>query len=339
MKPTLPSNLPKKGLALLRSFSRLKLMVAGDLVADEAVYGVTERISREAPVLILRYSHTVTAPGGAANAACNARDLGAKVYLLGVVGRDEGGKRLLETFRQKGLDLDGVLEVPGRHTTVKSRILAGAQHTAKQQVIRIDRYDDKDIPRSAEAKLLGRITSLAPKADALLISDYQLGVLTPRVRRALLSAFQGKPIVVDSRFNLPEYRGATLVTPNVAEAGPAAGVEVVDETSLAAAGRSLRKQLDCEVLITRGPHGMALFYGDDCVKYLPVQGIDQPVDPTGAGDTVAATVTLSLAAGADLVTAASLATVAAGLVVAKRGTVTAPKEEVEEALKGMQRHG
>jgi bifunctional ADP-heptose synthase (sugar kinase/adenylyltransferase) len=109
MKPTLPSNLPKKGLSLLRSFSRLKLMVAGDLVADETVYGVTERISREAPVLILRYSHTVTAPGGAANAACNARDLGAQVFLLGVVGRDEGGKRLMETFRQKGLDLDGVL--------------------------------------------------------------------------------------------------------------------------------------------------------------------------------------------------------------------------------------
>ena len=333
MKPTLPSDLPKKGMDLLKKFPRLKLMVAGDLVAYEAVYGVTDRISREAPVLILRYTHTVTAPGGAANAAMNAKDLGAQVYPLGVVGDDEGGRRLLEVFRHKQLDATGVLTVKGRMTTVKSRILAGAQHTAKQQVIRIDRIPDKDIPKSVENKILGRLTALAPKMDALLISDYQLGLLTQAVRRALLSAFEGKIITVDSRFHLPEYRGVSLVTPNVAEAGPAAGLEIVDETSLLRAGKLLRERLASDVLITRGPQGMALFHGKDLVHHLPVHGIDQPVDPTGAGDTVAAAVTLCRAAGADLVTSASFATVAAGIVVGRRGTVTASRAEVESVLK------
>ncbi len=335
MKSALPSRLREKGLELLKKLPRVKLMVAGDLVADEAVYGVTERVSREAPVLILRYTHTVTAPGGGGNAAQNARDLGAQVYPLGVVGDDEGGRRLLDAFRIKGLDLSGVMTVKGRMTSVKSRILAGAQHTAKQQVIRIDRIEGKDVSRSAENKLLGRLTSLAPRMDGLLVSDYQLGVLTPRLRRALLSEFAGRVITVDSRFNLPDYHGVTLVTPNVAEAGPAAGVEIVDEPSLLEAGRLLRSKLGCEVLITRGPHGMALFQEGDRARFLPVVGPDQPVDPTGAGDTVAAAVTLAKIAGADLVTAAAFAAVAAGRVVSKRGTVTASRSEVEASLRNL----
>jgi len=308
-------------------------MVAGDLVVDESIYGDTERISREAPVLILRYSHTQFTPGGAANAANNACDLGAKVYPLGVVGDDEQGSKLLHYFKAKKIDTGSVLTVKKRPTVVKCRIMAGAHHTAKQQVIRIDKIEDKEISKSVEAKLIARVGVLAPQMDALLISDYHLGVMTEGLRRSLLSAFEGKIITVDSRFNLGDYRGVTLITPNVSEAGPAAGLEIVTEAQLLKAGQVLRQKLDCHVLITRGPQGMSLFDRKGSVTHLPVHGLDQPVDPTGAGDTVAAAITLALAAGADFPLAASLATVAAGIVVAKRGTATTNLDEIQQALK------
>ncbi len=332
MKASFPSDFPKKGLALLPKFQRLNLMVAGDLVADESLVGVTERISREAPVLILRYSHSQMTLGGAGNAANNAVDLGARVFPLSVLGEDEPGRCLMQCFRNKRVDTGGIVTVAHRATSIKTRILAGAHHTAKQQVIRIDRVEDTEVSRMTAKKLIARMTALAPRMDALLISDYQLGVLTEAVRRALMAEFAGKVIVVDSRFNLPDYKGVTLITPNVAEAGPAAGVEIVDDPSLLKAGRILREKLNCQVLITRGPHGMSLFDDEGRVKHLPVFGVDQPVDPTGAGDTVAAAVTLGLAAGADLPLAASVATVAGGLVVAKRGTVTVTREELSKAL-------
>lgn len=308
-------------------------MVAGDLMVDEAVYGDSERISREAPVLILRYTHTDLIPGGAANAANNARDLGAEVFPVGVIGEDEQGHKLLRYFKMKKMDISGVVTVNNRHTTVKSRIMAGAHHTAKQQVIRIDKVDERDVSRGVEAKLVGRITALAARMDALLIADYGLGVMTQALRRTLLSAFEGKIITVDSRYRLGDYKGVSLITPNVAEAGPAVGIEIGNDASLLKAGKTLQKKLGCNVLITQGPHGMALFDLKGDITRLPVFGIDQPVDPTGAGDTVAVTATLALAAGADLATAGALATVAAGQVVTKRGTATTNAEEILKALK------
>jgi rfaE bifunctional protein kinase chain/domain len=332
-KSAFPINLAGRGPSFLKKFKKIRLMVAGDLVVDEAIYGDTERISREAPVLILRYSHTDFNPGGAANAANNAADLGAKVFPLGVLGEDEPGQRLMNYFRMKKVDASGVVLVKNRHTTVKSRIMAGSYHTAKQQVIRIDKLEAKDVSRSVESKLVARITFLAPKMDALLISDYGLGVLTETVRRSLLSAFAGKVITVDSRYHLKEYRGVSLITPNVSEASPAAGIDICDDASLIKAGQALQGRLDCQVMITQGPQGMCLFDKSGQVNLLPVFGIDQPVDPTGAGDTVAVTATLALASGADLLMAGALATVAAGLVVAKRGTATTNPEEIQKALK------
>jgi rfaE bifunctional protein kinase chain/domain len=328
-----PSNFASRCSLLLKKITKLNLMVAGDLVADEAIYGDTERISREAPVLILRYTHTELTPGGAANAANNAADLRAQVFPLGVVGEDDQGARLLHYFKGRRVDTTGILQVKNRPTTVKSRIMAGAHHTAKQQVIRIDRLEDKEISRAVEAKLVGRITAMASRMDALLISDYGLGVLTETVRRSLLSAFAGKIITVDSRHQLGEYQGVTLITPNVSEAGPAAGIEIVDEDSLFKAGTALQERLGCQVLITQGPQGMTLFGENDEKIQLPVFGPDQPVDPTGAGDTVAVAATLSLASGADLLTAGALATVAAGIVVGKRGTATTTPDEILKALK------
>ena len=322
-----------KAPAFLKKFSKVNLMVAGDMVVDESIYGDTERISREAPVLILRYSHTEFMPGGAANAVNNALDLGAKVFPLGVVGKDEQGQKLLHYFKMKKSDVSGLLTVDNRHTTVKCRIMAGAHHTAKQQVIRMDKVEDKDVSRQVEDKLIARIAALAPEMDALLISDYSLGVLTEGVRRSLLSAFAGKVITVDAHVQLERYKGVSLITPNVAEAGPAAGLEIRDTQSLLRAGQILGKKLGCNVLITKGPQGMSLFDVKGAVTHLPVFGLDQPVDPTGAGDTVAVTSTLAMATGADLSLAASLATVAAGLVVAKRGTATVTTDEILKALK------
>ncbi|MGH7739073.1 MAG: bifunctional heptose 7-phosphate kinase/heptose 1-phosphate adenyltransferase [bacterium] len=333
MKAQFPSNLSSRGLILLKKFSKLKLMVAGDLVVDESIYGDTERISREAPVLILRYTHTQSTPGGAANAANNAVDLGAQVYPLGVLGADEPGGKLLQYFKTKKVNVSGILTLPKRPTVVKCRIMAGAHHTAKQQVIRIDKIEDKEISRAAETELIFRARTLAPRMDALLISDYHLGVMTEALRRALLSIFEGKIITVDSRFNLGEYRGVSLMTPNLSEAGPAVGLEITNEASLVKVGQSLRQKSEGHVIITRGPQGMSLFDRKGKVTHLPVHGLDQPVDPTGAGDTVAATATLALAAGADLTLAAALASVAAGLVVAKRGTATTSLDEIQRALK------
>jgi rfaE bifunctional protein kinase chain/domain len=314
-KTNFPSNFASKCPGILRKLSRLRLMVAGDLVVDEAIYGDSERISREAPVLILRYTHTDITPGGAANAANNAADLGASVTPLGVVGEDEQGEKLLHYFKMKKMDTSCVLSLKNRPTTVKCRIMAGAHHTAKQQVIRIDKIEDKEVSRAVEAKLIGRVTALAPKMDALLISDYGLGVMTEGLRRSLLAAFAGKIITVDSRHKLMEYAGVSLVTPNSAEAGPAAGLEIRDDESLQRAGTILRERLGCRVLITKGPQGMTLFDQTGSVSHLPVFGLDQPVDPTGAGDTVSVAATLALAAGADFTLAGALATVAAGIVV------------------------
>jgi len=333
MKSSFPAQFSAKAPVLLKKFQKLNLMVAGDMMVDESIYGDTERISREAPVLILRYSHTDFMPGGAANAVNNALDLGARVFPLGVVGKDEQGEKLLRYFKMKKADVSGLVTVENRRTTVKCRIMAGAHHTAKQQVIRLDRIEDKELSRQVEAKLIARITALAPKMDALLISDYSLGVLTEGVRRSLLSAFAGKLITVDTHVELDKYKGVSLITPNVAEAGPAAGLEIRDKESLLRAGQVLGKKLGCHVLITKGPQGMSLFDVKGAVTHLPVFGLDQPVDPTGAGDTVAATSTLAMAAGADLTLAASLATVAAGLVVAKRGTATVTADEILKALK------
>ena len=332
-KSGFPSRLTSQGPALLKKFPRIRLMVAGDLMVDEALYGDTERVSREAPVLILRYARTEFTPGGAANAANNAADLGAQVFPLGVVGEDGQGQNLLGYLKMKKVDTSGIGTVKNRLTTVKCRVLAGVPHTAKQQVIRIDKIEDKDVSRQVESKLVGRITALAPRMDALLVSDYGLGVMTETVRRSLLSAFAGKTITVDSHRKLSDYRGVTLVTPNVAEAGPAAGVEIRDDLDVVRAGQILQKKLGCKVLITKGPHGMSLFDLKGGITHLPVHGLDQPVDPTGAGDTVAVTATLALVAGADFVLAGVLATVAAGLVVAKRGTATVTPEEILKALK------
>jgi rfaE bifunctional protein kinase chain/domain len=313
--------------------------VIGDVVADEFVYGRVARVSREAPVLILEYDSTEVVPGGAGNAANNVASLGGSATLAAVVGRDEPGERLLRALHGR---VDQRRVVRGARTTpVKTRILAGGIHSAKQQVVRIDRgvsngFDDRlrnAFERQAIAACAG--------ADAVLVSDYGSGLVTPALVRRLRSAIHADhasiPVLVDSRYRLLEYRGLTACTPNESEVEQALGVRINDNlNTLEKAGRALLERTRMRaVLITRGSRGMALFVKGAPTVHIPIYGSDEIADVTGAGDTVMATLALALAAGATFELAAHLANYAGGLVVMKRGTATVTTTELSAAIRGV----
>jgi len=321
---------------LLRRFRDVKIAVAGDLIADEFIYGQIDRVSREAPVLILRYDSTEIVPGGGGNAACNAAALGARVDVVGLVGRDDAGRRLLDAMPRTAR-LGGVVRSSGRVTPVKTRILAGGVHSAKQQVVRIDRPGSPVTPaqvRHVEASL-GRIVR---GVDAVILSDYGSGLVTPPMWQRVLAAAGRKtpPIVlVDSRYALAGFGGMTACTPNESEVESLLGVRIGDDgATLERAGRELLRRLRCRaVLMTRGSRGMALFEHGKPTDHVPIVGSDQVTDVTGAGDTVIATFTLALAAGASFGEAARLANHAGGVVVMKRGTAVVTVAEIEESMK------
>jgi rfaE bifunctional protein kinase chain/domain len=321
---------------IVRRFARVRLVVAGDLVADEFIYGQIDRVSREAPVLILKYDSTDVVPGGAGNAAANVAALGAAVRIVGCVGKDGPGERLLETLAPR-VDVRGVTRAGGMVTPVKTRILAGGVHSAKQQVVRIDRVGSA-IPAAAARAAEAALTRALRRADAVIISDYGAGLITPAVwRRASAAARLKRPpiVLVDSRYGLSGFTGITACTPNESEVEALLGVRIGDDRrALEAAGRALLDRLQSRaVLITRGSRGMALFEPGRSTDHIPIVGSDQIADVTGAGDTVIATFTLALAAGASFAEAARLANHAGGLVVMKRGTATVSRDELSAALR------
>lgn len=323
-------------VALVKKFRRARITVAGDLIADEFIYGEIDRVSREAPVLILKYSATEVVPGGAGNAANNASALGARVSVIGVAGRDSAGDRLIEALRKRA-DVRNINQIKGFVTPVKTRILAGGVHSAKQQVVRIDRTGDPmstEAIRSVEAGLIKALR----KADAIVLSDYGAGLITPASWKRVLSAARPRrmPIVVlDSRYGLTGFSGVTACTPNEPEVEALVGSRIGDSTSaLERAGRTLLNQLACKaVLVTRGSKGMALFEPGRPTDLIPIVGSDQIADVTGAGDTVIATFTLALAAGGSFAEAARIANHAGGLVVMKRGTATVTADELIDAIR------
>ena len=327
----------KRLLSIVEKFRKVRLAVAGDLIADEFIYGQIDRVSREAPVLILNYSSTEVVPGGAGNAANNASALGARVNVIGVTGRDEAGDGLVKVLSERA-DVSGIARIKGFVTPVKTRILAGGVHSAKQQVVRIDRAGDRmppEVIRTVERALIEAVR----KADAIILSDYGAGLITPACWRRVLSAARPKrqPIVlVDSRYSLTGFTGITACTPNESEAEALLGVRIGDSSGmLERAGRSLMNQLQCKaVLITRGSRGMALFESGRPTDHIPIVGSDQIADVTGAGDTVIATFALALASGGTFAEAARLANYAGGLVVMKRGTATVSRDELVAAVRG-----
>jgi len=321
--------------SLLQKFVKSRVVVVGDFVADEYVYGETERISREAPVLIVRFERSELAPGGAGNAAQNLAALGVEVRAVGLVGHDALGARLLGVLRAGSVDVKGVQRVRGRATEAKTRILAGGRSTRRQQMLRVDRTPDP-VPPAVERRLVADLLRAARGATAVLASDYGSGVLSPRVIEALRGLRRsGIPVCVDSRYALNAFSGLTMLKPNEPELEAATGIRASTPEGLSRAARSLQRRLGCEtLLVTRGRNGMSLFVRGRRPVHLDAHGDNEAVDVTGAGDTVAATYSAALASGAEPVEAMQLANVAASIVVQKAGTATVSREEILREILG-----
>jgi len=318
-------------------FRGRRVAVLADLVSDEFVFGDIERISREAPVLILRHRKTLVVPGGGGNAIANLRSLGARPIPVGIVGDDGAGRRLLSAFKRLRIPTSGILVQPGHETPSKSRVLAGGVHTRRQQLVRIDRGGDQAaLPRALKARLRKRLLLALDGAEGLLVADYGHGAATPelvtgvarRLRRAEV------PLLVDSRARVAEFRDVTACTPNQEEVERAMGLAplVATEELHAAGRRLLRRTGNDAVLVTRGSRGISLFEPGRRPLDVAAFGSDEVADVTGAGDTVIAAFTLATIAGADFADAARLSNYAAGLVVMKMGTATLTPQELLKAL-------
>lgn len=324
-------------LSLVESFPRRHIVLLGDLVADEYIYGEIARVSREAPVLILKQREKQIVPGGGANAANNLADLGARVLPVGVVGDDEAGEGLLGYFRQKGVPTRLITRLRGHVTPTKSRILGGLPHWQRQQIVRVDREPLHRLGREIRRRLSTIALPFVRKASALLVSDYgyattdahEVEYIRRRVGRRALT------VTADSRYDLMTYTRITATTPNEPEIEEAFHQKIGSDVELLhRLGRRLLRQQSLQaLLVTRGRDGMVLFEPRQPPRHLPIFGSDEALDVTGAGDTVIAAFTLALAAGAGFFQAAQLANCAAGLVVMKRGTATVTGRELMEAIR------
>jgi rfaE bifunctional protein kinase chain/domain len=326
-------------LALIDGFSSRRVLIVGDLIADEFIYGEVSRVSREAPVLILKYDATEIVAGGAGNAANNVAALGGRARIAGVVGSDTEGQRLLASF-DRGVDRSSVVRAKTYRTPIKTRILAGGVHAARQQVVRIDRETGWPLAEAVSHAFAEKLPALLESCDVVLLSDYGSGLITPRLAETVRAAVARRsrrrpvPVLIDSRYRLLEYRNLTMCTPNESEVEQALGIHIDDDVAaLEKAGRLLLKKTRMNgVLITRGSRGMALFQPEQETIHVPIFGPSEVTDVTGAGDTVNATFGLALAAGASLYEAARLANYAGGLVVMKRGTATVSARELSDAV-------
>jgi rfaE bifunctional protein kinase chain/domain len=321
----------------VQSFCDVSITALVDLVADEFVFGEIARVSREAPVLILKHRERAVVPGGGGNAVMNLAALGANVLPVGVVGEDEAGSLLLEQLHAKKIPTSGIERIKGHITPTKTRVLAGMSHTSRQQVVRVDREPEPlDEMHPVLLNLVNAAREYATASDAFLISDYGYGAATPRLLNFIKSnhCLQNKPVTLDSRYRMLEFEGITAATPNEPEVEEALGVKIGhDDKELLAAGQRLMKQMQLESLvITRGRDGMVSFEKEGAPLVVPIFGSDQVVDVTGAGDTVIATFTAALAAGADTADATRLANFAGGVVVMKRGTATVSNRELLVAI-------
>ncbi|MEK6279267.1 MAG: PfkB family carbohydrate kinase [Acidobacteriota bacterium] len=321
--------LQERLITIIRRFPQRRILVLGDSVADQFVYGAISRVSREAPVFILTHEHTETVPGGAANCAMNLASLGAGVSLVSVAGNDEAGRALVEKLNASGVNCDGLLTSDQLRTTTKVRILAGQSHSTRQQVIRID-YEDKPLKDpDLRERLREQVLEQSKASDAVIISDYNYGVVDAQMASFARETAGHIPILADSRFRLSSFPGFTSATPNQDELEQLIGKQLSNAGELAAAGEELRKQLNYRtLLVTQGSNGMTLFEDGVPPLHIDAVGVREPVDVTGAGDTVIAAYTLALASDSSFPDAARLANYAGGLVVMKRGTAAISGEDL-----------
>jgi len=331
-----PSKDSERLRKIVETFPKITITVVGDLVADEFVFGEISRVSREAPVLILKHRERTILPGGGANAVYNLAYLGVNVLPVGVVGEDESGRLLLKRFRQKHIPTSGIVKDRSYTTVTKTRILAGMTHSGRQQVVRIDREPAAAPNGHITHELTVAARKYAGVSDGLLVSDYGYGAATPVIVTAIRAnrSLDNIPITVDSRARMLEYRGATAATPNEPEVEAALRINIGDDwTKLVQAGDQIMRSMKLQsLLITRGRHGMVAFDRKHKPIDIPIYGSDEVADVTGAGDTVIATFTAALAAGADAESAAQLANYAGGIVVMKRGTATVSQQELLAAF-------
>jgi len=327
--------LQERLINVVRRFPQRHILVVGDSIADQFVYGAIDRVSREAPVFILRHEHTETVPGGAANCALNLASLGAGVSLVSVAGEDEAGLALVEKLKVAGVDCSGVSTSRALRTTTKVRILAGQLHSTRQQVIRID-YDGALLEdHELRARLREKVLEQAQTADAIIVSDYNYGVADAEMALFTRDAAAARkvPVLADSRFQLSNFPGFTSATPNQDEVEQLLGKQFVQVDELETASEELRDRLGCRaLLVTRGSHGLMLLEDGVASVHLDAVGAREPVDVTGAGDTVMATYALALASDSSFPDAARLANYAGGLVVMKRGTASVTREELEHSV-------
>jgi len=317
---------------IISRFGSLSILVVGDCMLDRYLWGAVDRISPEAPVPIVRLSSESVRLGGAANVAANLVGLGVRVHLLGVVGDDTYGRLFRERLAELGVDDAGIVTDPGRPTTMKERVLA-----QNQQIVRIDRESTEPIPTALADRLVGSARALLDGVGGVILSDYAKGVVIPSLSSRIIAAARaaGRFIAVDPKVTqFPSYAGASLVTPNLSEAGEATGARIRDDESLLRAGNGILSMLEARaVLITRGEQGMSLFERDGSVTHLPTAA-REVFDVTGAGDTVISTFMAAVAAGATLPEAAFLSNHAAGIVIREVGAAAISRDQLRAAALG-----
>lgn len=310
----------------LAAFGQCRILIVGDVMLDEYLWGRVQRISPEAPAPVVELERRTYTPGGAANVAANIVSLGGRAILGGVVGQDEHGRMLSASLSERGVEASGIMIDGERPTTTKTRVLA-----QNHQVLRLDTEQNRPLAHELEGRLLDWAFSNLDAADAIVLSDYNKGVVTPLLAQRLIQQARehGRPVIVDPKgTNYGKYRGASVVTPNLREAAQALRIESDGDCDVEEIGSQLLARLDGSALvITRGQQGMSLFEPGARICHIPAQA-RHVFDVTGAGDTVISTLALALAAGMELAQAARLANLAGGIVVGKVGTATATMQEL-----------
>jgi len=318
------------------NLDKAKILVVGDLALDEMVYGDTERISREAPVLILQHTHTNFILGGASNAAHNVSTLnGGKVSVIGIIGDDYQAQDLKDAFKNANINCDNLIVDKSRKTITKTRISGSCSQSVTQQIVRIDRQTNTPISQETENKIIEAVKKLIPLHDAVIMSDYHLGTLTDKVIKTIVETAkaENKPVIVDAQKQLERYQGITSMTPNLPDTQKHVGFYLKDRADYILAGNKLLKETGApSVLITCGSDGMVVIDKTGKYVHIPVFNKSKVFDVTGAGDTVTATYTLALATGSDPVYAAIIGNIAAGIVIKQFGCATTTVKEILEAI-------
>lgn len=330
----------KKLISCIKNLAKPSVLVIGDLALDEMVYGNTERISREAPVLILQHTHTNLILGGASNAAHNASVINrGKVSVIGVLGEDYQAEQLISTFNKAKIDTKYLVKDKSRKTITKTRISGACSQSVTQQIVRVDRQTNESISSETEKKILVNMEKAIPEHDAVILSDYHIGTLTQKVidKAIELANKYGKTIVVDAQKNLGKYKNITSMTPNLPDAQKFVGFFIKDNKTMSDAGKKLLEVSKAKsVLITCGSEGMVVFTADRKMSKIPVYNKSEVFDVTGAGDTVTAVFTMALASGTPPEYSAVISNIAAGIVVKHFGCATTTIEEILKNLENIE---